>query len=211
MDREISQFDGRGFNSGASVDLPRIGRPPGWQERYIRDSSEVSAAVGMAIGAFIDVQPSVPAPGIFRRWCEAMYWFGQSRREVNDFIALVKLGIAMDVLAKGGRLRGITALVCALHDMKSDDELVPGASTVGKFVEQLYDEGRSQIAHGGRLALLNELPMDVALADDFASHTLIAYVMSAAQHDGPDKYEAFVAAIPDLRKKIVHARTAKAN
>lgn len=201
MDRRISQFDGHGFNGGTSVDLPRIGGPPGWQADYLRDTSELRAAVGVAIDAFVDLQSTAHPPRLMRRWNEAMYWFGQSRREDNDFIALVKVGIAMDVLAKGGKSRGITALVCALHDMKEDDILISDQVTLGRFVKTLYDDGRSKIAHGGELALLNELPLEVALADDFASKVLIGYVMCAAQYNGPDNYEDFLAAAPSLRKK----------
>jgi hypothetical protein len=78
-------------------------------------------AVGRALRAFVKCGDTGNAPLSFRRWAEAMYWFGQARREPNEFIALVKLGIALDVLAKGGKAKGILALTRAIFGKSGND------------------------------------------------------------------------------------------
>lgn len=132
-----------------------------------------------------------------------MYWFGQSRRDTNDFIALVKIGVALDILANGTKERGIIALCCALTDLPKSDVISSSGHTIGSLVSSIYKDGRSQIAHGGnRFGLLNDLPVDLELADYFCANTLTGYLMRLSIYVGKDDYSTFLAALPGLFQQI---------
>jgi len=195
----LSQFEGAGdFNSSTSIDNPRVGGRPGAQAGFLHDTRKLRAAVGHALQAFVDVTPKGSVPLLKQRWVEAMYWFGQARREKNDFIALVKLGIGLDILAKGGKAKGILRLCCTILGKDKTDVVTSDGMELGALVSKLYDDGRSQIAHGGRLALLHELPVPLSLADGLTSQILVGYVACLAKYQGPDKSEDFIAAIPAI-------------
>ena len=196
---ELHQIEGQPLSMATSVDWPRIGGPPGAQANFLSKNTHLLIAVGQAITAFVSVTGVGNAPNLLQRWVEAMYWFGQARREQNDFIALVKFGIALDVLAKGGYARGILELCRALFAKQDTDVIAPEKRTLKQVVEKIYNEGRSRIAHGGSLALLRELPVELGLADSLTAETLASYVVYASQYSGPDTYEDFLAAIPALR------------
>jgi len=191
----------------SSVDWPRLGGPPGAQADLLSKNTSLRSSVGQAITAFVTVTDTGNAPNLLRRWIEAMYWFGQARHEHNDFIALVKFGIALDVLAKGGSALGILDLCRALFGKQANDVIAPDNRTLKQVVEKVYNEGRSRIAHGGSLALLRELPVELSLADSLTAHSLASYVVYASQYGGPDTYEAFLAAIPALRAAHAAANT----
>jgi hypothetical protein len=156
-----------------------------------RRTVTLRGAIGEALAAFVSVQQAGNCPELMCRWVEAMYWFGQARRERNEFISLVKLGVALDVLAKGGKAEGILELARAAFGKADDDVIASGNRTLKQVVKTLYNDGRSKIAHGGTLALLQELPIELGLADNFAAHILAAYVVYAGLHKGDDTYEGF--------------------
>ncbi|WP_316159387.1 HEPN domain-containing protein [Bradyrhizobium sp. SZCCHNRI3042] len=199
MSRSLSQYEGAGgFNSSTSVDVPRLGGKPGAQADYLHDLRKLHADAGKALQDFVDLKPTGSCPTLMRRWVEAMYWFGQARREKSDFIALVKIGISLDVLAKGGKNKGILALASAIMSLAPVDAVTSEGQSLASFVKKLYDEGRSKIAHGGSLALLQELPLEIENADAFAANILTGYVACAANYTGNDAYEDFLAAIPSI-------------
>jgi hypothetical protein len=183
----------------ASLDWPRLGGPPRAQAGLISDTVTLRRAIGEALAAFVSVQQAGNCPELMCRWVEAMYWFGQARRERNEFISLVRLGVALDVLAKGGKAEGILELARAAFGKADDDVIASGNRTLKQVVKTLYNDGRSKIAHGGTLALLQELPIELGLADNFAAHILAAYVVYAGLHKGDDTYEAFLAALTAIR------------
>lgn len=200
----ISQFEGvAGFNRHTAIDVPRIGGPPGQQLAILNDTHKLRNAVGDALFAFIDVAPKTGAPSLKQRWVEAMYWFGQARREQSEFIALVKYGITLDILAKGGKFGGILALCCAVLGKTEDDVITTDGRKLSKVVKSIYDDGRSQIAHGGRLSLLQPLPIQLSLADSLTSQVLIGYVAYTERYSGHDSYEQFLLAIPGIRAQLL--------
>jgi hypothetical protein len=207
--RDLHQIDGQQLTMSTSIDWPRIGGPPGAQAGLLTDSAVLLNAVSRAITAFVSVAETGNAPLLLQRWVEAMYWFGQARRERNEFIALVKFGVALDVLAKGGKAKGILELSRALFGKVDDDVFASDNRTLKQVVETVYNDGRSKIAHGGALALLRELPIEPGLADNLTAHALAAYVVYAARYNGRDTYEDFLAAIPGLRAAYVASRNAR--
>lgn len=202
MTHRLSQNEGRGLNKSWSMDSPHLGGKPGEQATLLRNNRKLRKAVGNALESFIEPSPSGRAPELKRRWVEAMYWYGQARREQSDFIALVKHGIALDVLAKGGRSRGIVTLSCAVLNLTEGDAITSDGRTLRALVEKLYNDGRSQIAHGGRLALLQELPLERQLADMFCGGILVGYVACLDKYTGQDTYKDFLAALPSIRASL---------
>lgn len=198
----LSQYDGRGLNRSWSVDFPHLGGRPGAQVALLHDTRKLRAAVGEALVAFIEVQSTRSATALKQRWVEAMYWFGQSRREKSDFIALVKLGIALDVLAKGSKARGICDMACAVLGIQATDAITTDNVTLKDFVKKLYNDGRSRISHGGALALLQELPLELHQADGFSANVLTGYVACLEKYTGPDTYQDFLKALPTLRAAL---------
>jgi hypothetical protein len=196
---DLRQNVGQPLSFSISVDLPRLGGPPGAQATLLSDTIVLRRAVGCALMAFVSVTSTGNAPLLLQRWVEAMYWFGQARRERNEFIALVKYGIALDVLAKGTKARGILGLARAIFGKLDDDVIASDNRTLKQIVETVYNDGRSKIAHGGTLALLRELPIELSLADNFTAHVLAGYVVYATRYKGADTYEEFLAAVPEIR------------
>lgn len=197
----ISQYDGRGLNRRTSFNLPHVGGRPGTQAQLLKGTSKLQDAVASALISFVS-DDAAKRMSLKQRWVEAMYWFGQSRREMSDFIALVKVGIALDVLAKGSKAKGITKLTAIQFQLAEDDPILSDGRSVKKVIGLIYDEGRSQIAHGGKLALLNEMPVERAVADDLARQVLIGYVACLEKYTGPDQYDAFLKAMPAIRAAL---------
>jgi len=200
MTRTFSQFEGASaFNSTVSVNLPNIGGRPGAQANLLSATRKLRTAVGNTLKAFVSVTPACTAPMLRHRWVEAMYWFGQARRERVEFIALVKYGICLDVLAKGTQFKGILKLCSEALGKTEADAMTSDGRALSTLVKRLYDEGRSQIAHGGRPVIMQELPIELHLADSLARQVLLAYVAALDLYAGPDVYEDFLATLPQLR------------
>jgi hypothetical protein len=206
--RDLHQIDGHQLSMSTAIDWPRIGGPPGAQAGLLTDSAVLLNAVSCAIIAFVSVADTGNAPLLLQRWVEAMYWFGQARRKRNEFIALVKYGVSLDVLAKGGKAKGILELARALFGKLDGDVFASDGQTLKQVVETVYNDGRSKIAHGGALALLRELPIEPGLAHGLTAHALANYVVLAARYSGRDAYDDFLAAIPGLRAAYLASRLA---
>jgi hypothetical protein len=159
----------------------------------------VREAVGKALYALVDINPSGNAPVLLQRWVEAMYWLGQARREESEFIALVKYGICLDILSNGGEERGILTLVCTLFGMTGSEVMSSDGRTLKTILGIIYKECRSQISHGKRPALLRELPIERGIADDITVKIVREFVFFANRYAGADSYDDFVEALPKLR------------
>jgi hypothetical protein len=205
--RSMSQFQGDSIQQTVSLDVPRLGGPAGFQKSFLRRMAPVRTAAGSALRAYIEVEPKGSNPDLKRRWIEAMYWFGQSRREGNDFIALVKLGITLDILANGKKYKGILQLCRDISGWTDATPILP-SKNLSAIVKGIYDLGRSQLAHGGRFGLLHELPVDLKHADDFTEQIVMMYIIYLTQYTGPDEYEHFLTALPSLRATRVARRVA---
>ena len=94
---------------------------------------------------------------LVERWANALYWVGEARREVSDFMAVANYGCAADGLSgAGGKANEMTAFAEAA--LKPEGEAVPdGRLTVDAAVHKVYREGRNKLAHGEMLGLLEDL------------------------------------------------------
>lgn len=91
-----------------------------------------------------------PHPKLAMRWAMALDWLAEGEREVNEAIALAKIGTCLDVLTEGGKFGGILNLITHLTDWSEDKEFQIGAypRSLRWLVKELYDHGRSKILHG---------------------------------------------------------------
>jgi hypothetical protein len=196
--RSLMQAEGQGLSSESNLDLPSLRGPPGSAKTLLDQTANLRAWAGAAIQTLVETKPSSPISGLHQRWLDAMYWFGQSRREPVQFVGLVNAGICLDVLAKGGKADGIIALCCALFSIQPDSAILSDGTRLKSLVETIYNEGRSQLSHGGRPSLLRELPIRRDTAIIFAARALARYVEGLSRYSGPDQYEDYLSALPSV-------------
>jgi hypothetical protein len=195
----MTQPHGQRIHLGSSVDHPRIfGHAPHAQQ-FLVETSNFRDEAGWAIEAMLSLPKGIAFPALRQRWCDALYWFGDARRDSTDFMALVRYGMCLDVLAKGGRTKGIVAMLASITGLQPKDKFLQDGTTLEKVVKQIYEEGRSQFGHGGRPALLQELPISRQTADSVVQLALIEYVMHLKQYQGPDDADVFLAGLPVVK------------
>lgn len=206
----IVQPHGEDVRMGVHLDVPMSGGFPGQSKAYVLNSLDLRQAAGTALTAITSPSLSANAkePTIAQRWCDALFWFGEARRDNTEFMALVRYGMALDVLAKGSRKKGITELLEALFGMKATDAAMSNGTTLGRLVGQIYEEGRSQFGHGGRSALIQDLPASIEAADRLTSQALDRYALCLASYTGSQDYASFLAAIPVCLPKPAASTTA---
>lgn len=209
----LSLYEGLDLNAGHHMDAPHLFPTGESAKKYIDATSEYREAAGWAISAVLDSEGVQPLSSLRRRWCDALYWFGEARRSGADFSALVQYGISIDVLAKGGRANGISDMLAGLFGIGVDDKLMKDGDTVRQIVSDIYEKGRSQFGHGGRPALIEDLPVSRATADSVAARALDLYLDRLRLYGAADDIDAFLAALPDLtieRRKQRQAERAAA-
>ncbi len=202
----FSQVQGRDIMESWSLDVPDSGGTREMSKQYVMDTGNLRLWAGKAISAVIhpDHAPGAKEPSIAQRLCDAIFWFGEARRDQTAFMALVRYGMALDVLAKGFRKKGIITLVERLTGTKRTESVIRDTS-LETLIGQIYDEGRSQFGHGGRAALIQDLPASIEAADSLTAHVIRLYAASFAHYTGEQKYESFLEAIPDCLKEAASA------
>ncbi len=192
----------KSISLGQSLDLPRLGGRPGFAKSYLDDTKAYRDATGKAIDPIVAVKPSGSIPRLRQTWCDALFWFGEARRDPTDFMALVRYGMSLDVLTQARQERGITCLLAALFGMRPNDTFLTDGKTLAKAAERIYN-ARSQLGHGGRPALLEDLPFSRASTDMIAALALQRYVMCLSHYTGTDCYEKFLGAIPEILPRLL--------
>lgn len=186
-----------------SMDLPNAGGSRRISEQYLEDTANLRSWAGKAITVVIEPSSALGAkePTIAQRLCDAIFWFGEARRDRTEFMALVRYGMALDVLAKGSKKKGIITLIENLAELKGNDKVM-GDTSLEKLISQIYDEGRSQFGHGGRAALIQDLPASVEAADSLTAKVIALYASCYAHYSGDQNYHSFLKAIPDCLKQV---------
>ena len=147
--------DGR-FIHGWSAHLPGLGSAPGALAERIQEEREFLNAAGRILDDYAEHRQEGDAPVLVERWVNALHWVGEARREVHDFMAVVKYGCAVDMISGGGGSRAITGFVEAALERRDGGEQQSGTLSVADAVEMVYREGRSRLAHGGTPGLLED-------------------------------------------------------
>jgi enamine deaminase RidA (YjgF/YER057c/UK114 family) len=198
LDRHFSQAPGLDVSYSSRVNLPRFKTTEEHYDAFIKETDALRRYAGQALQDFVSGSDEGKA-ALHRRWVEAMYWYGQALREPMEFIGLVHAGVALDVLAKGSYDSGITELCSRLIDVHPDKAITQNGLSLRKVVQLIYKEGRSQFSHGGRLALLSDLPYGRDDAVHFTSIILAEYAAKLSMYGGQGEYRDFLAALPTLK------------
>jgi hypothetical protein len=198
LTRFLMQAEGKELSSESTIDLPSLRGPPGSDKWLVDQTTGLREWAGAAIQTLVQMLPSSPISELHQRWLDAMYWFGQSRREPIEFIGLVEAGICLDILANGSKDSGIINLCCALFSLQHDSPVLNDGTTLKSLVTTIYKEGRSQISHDGRPSLLRDLPIPRDEATFFVAHVVCRYIEGLHRYGGPDGYEHYLSALPSL-------------
>ncbi|MFV0681003.1 hypothetical protein [Ottowia sp.] len=128
-------------------------------------------------------------PELANRWLTALQWLAEGCREQDDAIAVAKLGSALDILAAGGKAKGITTMLENFQHVSKDTPWIRGPRgelNLGQVVKAIYDSGRSQILHGTHYQRLKRFEELRELARLIVPQALIEAAMRLAVYIGPD-------------------------
>lgn len=132
-------------------------------------------------------------PKLANRWATALDWFGEGCREPSDAIAVAKLATCLDVLACGGKSKGILKMVAHLTGTEETTQVVNGnrPRTLTQLVNDIYDSGRSKILHGTHYDRLKSFNVERQQAAYLARIVLIETAVRLQNYDGSDEDKAF--------------------
>ena len=113
-------------------------------------------AAGVLLNEYLVSRNSGKGLHFVERWANALYWFGEARREASDFMAVVDYGCAADgISAAGGSVNPMIAFAVAALESPVKSPANVGL-TVSDAVRRLYADGRNKIAHGEVSGLLED-------------------------------------------------------
>lgn len=150
------------------------------------------ASIGKILQALIDPSSS-SHPDLAKRWSTALAWLADGTREKNDAVAVAKIGTSLDVLAHGGKHKGIVDMMVNLTGKKATDAVTQGTApkSLSEVVKIVYGEGRSQVLHGTHFDRLKSFQEHRALGEHLAITALIESALRLATYAGPDEDLAF--------------------
>lgn len=142
-------------------------------------------------GISLDVNATHPKMSM--RCSTALEWFSESIRERNDYIAISKMCISLDVLCDGGKSDGITKLCSSLLKISPDDKVpfFKDELTLISFVKNAYEKGRSHIIHGNRFDRSDDYKNERKQIRTFCYNILYRYFIEFLHYDEDDMYQDF--------------------
>ncbi len=167
--------------------------------KFIQDTETHRDSLGSALEKFILPNAVGDNAKMYKRWLEALLWFGEARKAGHNHIALVKYGVCLDILTSAGEERGITELACLLLRVGESDICKEIKMPLKKVVNKIYKESRSQFSHGGRLGLMEDMPIPRHYADGFTASILVEYLDYLQSISGDCDYACFLKHISDLQ------------
>ena len=148
--------DGR-FIHGWSAHLPGFGSGPDKIAGTIRAEHEFLDSAGGILGAYLADSQKGGARQLVEAWVNALYWFGEARREMSEFMAVVKYGCSIDVLSGGGgEVKKIRDFAEAALSPRKGEEPREGVRSVAQAVSLVYQKGRNQLTHGETPGVLED-------------------------------------------------------
>lgn len=171
---------------------------PGLSSKRVKEALDGEHVLPMrdALAHVLDglVSPaSHPHPLLTMRWATALDWLAEGTREVNEAIALAKIGTSLDVLTEGGKFGKILDMLTHLTGWKEETEFRVGAypRTLRWLVKELYDHGRSKILHGNVFDRLQTFPELRKAGAMLARIALIQCALRLKHYTGDDEHTAF--------------------
>lgn len=201
----LCQFEDTDLLPGFVSDAPLMHTiPADASADFLRESLKFIHITGSFLTSVVDNKPVAMngCPGLIENWCEALTWFAASRRDSLNFMALVHIGMSLDILTHGRKKKGIQQLLSTIFNIKEHDKFITDGTTLSAVVARIYDYGRSQLGHGTRKSYFEDLPFDHFLADSICATVLRRYAIYLSHYRGADGYECFLNEIPKLDSKI---------
>lgn len=156
-DRLATAVDDGRFFYGWSANLPGVGSAPGLLAAKMQAEREFLDVAGRILEAYVESRETGSAPPLVEAWVNALYWVGEARREMSDFMAVVKYGCAVDGLSgAGGNCRAMVEFAEAAFGPREADEFRDGAGSAAQAVERVYMDGRNNLVHGNTPGLLED-------------------------------------------------------
>ena len=180
--RLATALDGGQFIRGSSANMPGLGSAPGELAAKIQEEREFLDAAGTMLNVYLKSRQKTGAPHLVETWVHTMYWIGEARREMSDFMAVVNYGCAADMLSgAGGEARAITEFAEAALAPREAGETHDDALTVAKAVEMVYVEGRSKLAHGEAPGLLEDFSELRKVGDSLLANLFYVVTLALAE------------------------------
>lgn len=168
-ERLASTPNGR-FLHGWSIEMPGLGAKPGALATKMAAERPFLDDAGEVFTAYLAGRQTGSAPHLVERWMNALYWFGEARRETSDFMAVVNYGCAVDGLSGAG---GVATKMVQFAEAALNPKGQPtpvGVLSVADAVNRLYVEGRNKLAHGEAPGLFEDLSELRAIGDNLLAH-----------------------------------------
>ena len=199
-DRLATAVDGGGFIHGWSANVPGSGSAPGALAAKIQTGREFLDAAGGILSTYLESRQKAGAPHLVEAWVNSLYWVGEARREVSDFMAVVKYGCAADVVSgAGGKSRAITEFVEASLAPREAGESHDGALSVADAVKMVYEKGRSNLAHGETPGLLEDFSEPRRVGDSLLAKLFYVVTLALAEIVADEK-----SPVLGLKKKLAY-------
>jgi hypothetical protein len=160
--------------SGSSARLPGLGGRPGMADQFLVETAKFREAVGHILTAYAHAHHNgQDAPWLIERWVNALHWFGEARRESSDFMAVVKYGCALDILSgAGGNVAKMSRYIRFALGVEEATDQAGKPLSVSDLVNNVFNDGRSALAHGEAFGLLTDRSADRVRADSIVQHSI---------------------------------------
>lgn len=161
--------------------------------KVIDENAEVVSAFEKILSALLNPSGE-DHPELCKRWTTALDWYAEGCREQNSSIAVAKIGTSLDVLACGGKFKGILELVSNILKCGEYEIIVKGDLnwSLKKLIKEIYDNGRSQILHGTHYDRLKSFEQLNVLAIQITRFVLIGAAIRLNEYTGADNEKAFL-------------------
>jgi hypothetical protein len=120
--------------------------PADWNEIW-SESGWMLDPVGEALSAYVAAGRPLAQPNLMNALFLSLWWFHDACREQSPLMAAVKFAASMDVLASGGKRKGITRFIEARRGNHGGAILTSG-ETPDELIADIYDYARSRTIHG---------------------------------------------------------------
>lgn len=163
-----------GFLRGWSAARAGIGRKPGTLAARMAAEQRWLDAAGTLLEAYLNDRDKGKAHHFLERWANALYWFGEGRREASDFMAVVDYGCAADgISGAGGNVNPMIEFAEALLRPSKASAGTTGTTGIGDAVRRVYADGRNKLAHGEESGLLEDHSETRTLGDNLMAAILV--------------------------------------
>ncbi|MBE0580006.1 HEPN domain-containing protein [Devosia sp.] len=179
----LNQVAGEDLAHGFRINRPGMSGAPGLAQAIVDGSKDLFEAAGAALLPATNVSAHHQCPKLADRWFNAVHWYGRACLADVDFVAVVMLVIALDILSGGREQKGILELVARLTGIAMSQQVLGDGTTLKKLVERTY-KLRSEVAHGSVLAVHAQLDVERGQLEDLATAALDQYAVQLHHYAG---------------------------